>query len=71
MTVTLPYEGEYSSLLLFLERIREYKLKIIIQNMNVKIKENKLLSGTILLDFYSLPDLVRDTSTKYTFDNEK
>ncbi len=71
MSVTLPYEGEYSSLFLFLERIREHIPKTIIQNMNIKIKEKELLSGTILLDFYSLPDLVKDTSIAYLFDSSE
>ncbi len=71
MSVILPYEGEYSSLFLFLERIREHIPKTIIQNMNIKIKEKELLSGTILLDFYSLPDLVKDTSIAYLFDSSE
>jgi hypothetical protein len=71
MSVTLPYEGKYSSLLLFLERIREHNPKTVIQNMNIKIKEGELLSGTILLDFYCLPDLVRDTSIGYLFDSSE
>lgn len=71
MSVTLPYEGEYSSLLLFLERLRKHDPKIIIQNMNIKIKEKELLSGTILLDFYSLPDFVKDTSIAYLFDSSE
>jgi len=71
MSVTLPYEGEYPSLILFLERIREHIPKTVIQNMNIRIKERELLSGTILLDFYSLPDLVRDTSMAYLFDSSE
>lgn len=71
MSVTLPYEGKYPSLLLFLERIRKHNPKTIIQNMDIKIKEGELLSGTILLDFYSLPDLVEDTSTGYLFDSSE
>ncbi|HZJ76858.1 MAG TPA: LysM peptidoglycan-binding domain-containing protein, partial [Oscillospiraceae bacterium] len=67
MSVTLPYEGEYSSLLLFLERIRKHNPKAIIQNIDIKIKEKELLSGTILLDFYSLPDLVRNGPAGYLF----
>ncbi len=69
MSVTLPYEGEYSSLILFLERIREYSPKAIIKDVSIGINEKKLLSGTILLDFYSLPDLVEDVSSGYLFDS--
>ena len=71
MSVTLPYEGKYPSLLSFLERIREHKPKTIIKNMNIRIKERDLLTGTILLDFYSFPDLVDDSSIAYLFDSSE
>ena len=71
MSVTLPYESEYSSLLLFLERVRNHSPKIIIQNADIGIKEKELLSGTILLDFYSLPDLAEDKSITHLFDSSE
>ena len=71
MSITLPYEGTYSSLLPFLGDIREYKPKIIPQRMDIKTKEKELLTGSILLDFYSLPDLVTDTSVGYLFDSSE
>ncbi len=71
MSVTLPYEGKYPSVLSFLERVREHKPKTIIKNMNIGTKEEDLLAGTILLDFYSFPDLVDDSSIAYLFDSSE
>ncbi len=71
MSVTLPYEGKYSSLLLFLEKIREHNPKTLIQNLDIKIKEKELLSGSVVLDFYSLPDLAEDNSIAHLFDSSE
>ncbi|HZK57145.1 MAG TPA: LysM peptidoglycan-binding domain-containing protein [Clostridia bacterium] len=71
MSVTLPYEGKYSSLLSFLERVREYKPKTVIKNLSITTKENDLLGGNVLLDFYSLPDLIPDDSIKHLFDSSE
>ncbi len=69
MSVSLPYEGTYPSLFSFLEKVRETLPKTIIDNMDIKIKDKDMLSGSILLDFYSLPDLIEDSSIAHLFDS--
>ena len=73
VSIILPYEGEYSSLLLFLEKVRNYDRKIIIQNLDIKTNEDKILYGSILLDFYSLSDFVgtENNTPKFLFDSSQ
>lgn len=71
MSITLPYEGTYPALLTFLEKVRDYRPKTLIDNMDIRIKEGDLLSGSILLDFYSVPDLIEDTSIGHLFDSSE
>lgn len=71
MSITLPYEGNYSSLLSFLEKVRQHTPKTIIQNMDIRIKDKDMIHGSILLDFYSIPDLIEDDSIAYLFDSSE
>ena len=56
-SVQVNYEGDYDGLISFLKKIREYEKKIIIDSLNINNNNNGLLSGNVLLDFYTLNEV--------------
>ena len=53
-SVDIPFRGEYEQLTEFMENVRTYEKSIGIKSLRVT-NDNGLLSGNIILDFYSLP----------------
>lgn len=55
--IQVNYEGDYEGVINFLKNIREYEKKIIINNLSINNNYNGLLSGDILMDFYTLDEV--------------
>ncbi len=57
ISTSIPFNGSYDNLLEFLKRVRKNKKKIIIKDINVINNAENLISGSLVLDFYSVPPL--------------
>lgn len=55
ISASIPFNGYYQSLLDFLRQIRENNKKILIKDINILNKGEDLVSGKLVLDFYSIP----------------
>lgn len=55
-TVTLPFQGDYPSIVNLLKSLREYEKKIIVKNLSISDSDDGLLTGSIIIDIYSIPD---------------
>lgn len=58
--VTLNFKGVYDELTSFIEQVEDYDKKIIIKSISITGAEGSEVSGTIILDFYSIPKLNND-----------
>ncbi|KAB3527585.1 LysM peptidoglycan-binding domain-containing protein [Alkaliphilus serpentinus] len=56
MSVTLAYQGSYSSLLDFMELINGYEKKIIVDSLGIAASEEGLLNGNLLLTFHGFEE---------------
>ncbi|SDK51974.1 S-layer homology domain-containing protein [Natronincola ferrireducens] len=56
MGLNIAYEGDYQALNGLLKKMWDFQKKIIFNNINISSKDEGLLTGTIGLDFYHLPD---------------
>jgi len=63
-SVQVNYEGDYDGLINTLKKIREHEKKIIIDNLTINNNHNGLLSGDLLLDFYTLDEVNKYIVTK-------
>ncbi|NLM03586.1 MAG: hypothetical protein GX214_01000 [Clostridiales bacterium] len=64
-SVKITYKTAYEDLIDFLKNIREYEKKIIIRNIDINNNHDGNLSGSFLMDFYTL-----DTVDKYHIMND-
>ncbi|QEK12133.1 LysM peptidoglycan-binding domain-containing protein [Crassaminicella thermophila] len=71
ITVHLPFEGSYDALLDFIKKIREYEKKIIVNGLHIENSKDGNLSGSIYLDFYSLPDKANNDYMNEYFSNHE
>ncbi|ARE87552.1 hypothetical protein [Clostridium formicaceticum] len=53
----INFESDYEGLMDFLQRIREYDKKILAKNLRINNNSGGQLSGNLLLDFYSVPEV--------------
>lgn len=63
----LKYEGYYYSFLDFLKGISEYEKKIIVKDIKVTKDEDGYIRGNILLDFYSIENIIQDGEELYAW----
>lgn len=63
----LKYEGYYYAFLDFLKEISEYDKKIIVKDIKVSKDEDGYLRGNILLDFYSIENIIPDGEEMYAW----
>ncbi len=56
ITVTVPFEGQYEALMELLKLIREHEKRIIISQLNINNNLNEIITGSMLLEFYSVRD---------------
>lgn len=63
----LKYEGYYYSFLDFLTEISEYEKKIIVKDIKVTKDDDGYLRGNILLDFYSIENIIQDGEEIYAW----
>ncbi|AKL95280.1 type IV pilus assembly protein PilO [Clostridium aceticum] len=57
LSVQMGFEGDYRGLIDFLKTVREYDKKIIVKNLKVNNRQQGPLSGSLSLDFYSVPEV--------------
>lgn len=57
ISASIPFTGDYESFLGFLKQVRQNPKKILVKNINISNNENGLVSGNVVLDFYSIPPL--------------
>ncbi|SNR86533.1 type IV pilus assembly protein PilO [Anaerovirgula multivorans] len=57
LSTQFHFEGDYGALIDFLRNIREYEKEIVINNISISNSKDGLLSGNLLLDFYSIPEV--------------
>lgn len=57
ISASVPFRGYYESLLDFLKQVRQNNKKILIKDINILNNEEGLVSGNVVLDFYSIPPL--------------
>ncbi|NNU75976.1 hypothetical protein [Clostridium estertheticum] len=57
MEATIKFKGVYDELISFIEQVENYDKKIIIKSITLTGAEGSEVSGTIILDFYSVPKL--------------
>ncbi|WP_129597746.1 hypothetical protein [Anaerophilus nitritogenes] len=57
----IPMKCTYDDLIIFLKKIRGYKKKIIIDELQIESVEDHILSSSISLNFYSLSKPVKDS----------
>lgn len=58
MTINLPFEGEYQEIMSFLEKLRRYDKRIIVKNVDMSNGSKGKLTGSLAIDFYSVPNLL-------------
>ncbi|AFS77804.1 hypothetical protein Curi_c07310 [Gottschalkia acidurici 9a] len=63
----LKYEGYYYSLLDFLKKISGYDRKIIIKDMNIYKDDDGYIRGNIMLDFYTIENIIEVKESIYTW----
>lgn len=57
MTANIFFRGKYSSVIEFISKVEEYEKKIVIKNLNIVKDENTSLTGSIVLETYSIPKI--------------
>ena len=65
----LKYKGYYYSLLDFLKKISSYDKKIIIKDLNIYKDDDGYIKGNIILDFYTIGDIVAMKESIYTWES--
>jgi len=65
--VTLNFKGVYDELISFIEQVEDYDKKIIINSISITGAEGSEVSGTIILDFYSVPKLNNNDVLKWDY----
>lgn len=65
--VTLNFKGVYDELTSFIEQVEDYDKKIIINSITLTGAEGSEVSGTIILDFYSVPKLNNNDVLKWDY----
>ncbi len=68
-SINLEYEGYYYSFIDFMKKISDYKKKIIVNDIRVSKDEDGYLKGNIILDFYSIEDILDNEEELYVFDS--
>lgn len=63
----LKYEGYYYSFLDFLKGISKYEKKIIVKDISVTKDEDGYLRGNVMLDFYSIENIIPDGESMYAW----
>ncbi|MFD3156357.1 hypothetical protein ACFIJ5_05780 [Haloimpatiens sp. FM7330] len=71
MQCTLSFKGTYEEIFDFINKIENFNKEIIINNISIASSEENFLSGSILLDFYSIPKFKNEDYYKYDFASPK
>lgn len=57
ISASIPFNGSYDALVQFLKGVRKNEEKIIIKDINILNDAENSISGSLVLDFYSVPPL--------------